>query len=131
MNGQILTELREMRGVVSELQSSVVDLQGSVKDLQGLVIDLGEAMQDFATSVDERFNAVDKNFKEMKATMVTKDYLDDRLGLHKGIFDQLLRKEDEKVDDVIGVLEKRKTISHVEARALLVKSPFPRLRRSA
>ena len=55
-----------------------------------------EAMNSFASSVENRFDLLEKDVAKVKAVMVTKDYLDDKLAdLHSNII-QHTRKEIEK-----------------------------------
>jgi len=103
--------------------------------------DILEAVNKFATSVDKRFDGVDKRFDgvdkrfdglesrvtKIEATMVTKDYLDDKLGDLKGDIVILMRKEDRKLQYLIDILHKRKVISDQEVKQILSMQPFPQL----
>jgi len=101
--------------------------------------DILGAVNKFATSVDKRFDGVDKRFDgvdkrfdglesrvtKIEATMVTKDYLDDKLGDLKGDLVILMRKEDRKLQSLIDILYKRKVISAQEVKQILSMQPFP------
>ena len=74
-------------------------------------------------AVDAQFKSVDAQFADMKseittirATMVTKDYLDDKLADLKGDLIQKLRKEDEKLEFLISLLRTRSVLTESDAR---------------
>lgn len=65
-----------------------------------------EAMSVFATHVDSRMDKMatkedlqnlQSEFSKLKATVVTKGYLDDKLADHHADLARIMRKEDEKV----------------------------------
>src|SRR3990167_5380096 len=63
----------------------------------------------------------------IKATMVTKDYLDDKLADLRGDLVVLMRKEDTKVGKLIDVLKRRKVISEAEEKEILSMEPFAKM----
>lgn len=91
-----------------------------------------EAIGAFAEQVDHRFDGVEKRLERletdsvsMKSQMVTKSYLDDRLADLKGDLVSLLRKEDQKVNRLVGVLAKKGALTLFETRDVLSFKPFP------
>jgi len=80
----------------------------------------------FAEQVDQRFEKIDQRFNKIEATMVTKSYLDDKLADLKGDMVALVRREDEKVDCLVGTMEKKKMLTASEARLVAAKGPFSR-----
>src|SRR3989338_6159239 len=109
-----------------------VDKQEILKAIDGLstklsekidteVGSLSEQITELANYVDKRFDGVDKRFDGMdhrlnkiEATMVTKDYLDDKLADLSGDLVVLLRKEDKKLGALIEELVSNKVISDVD-----------------
>ena len=90
-----------------------------------------EAINEFSSKVDERFDKVDERFDKLEgrvgkieATMVTKDYLDDKLADLRGDLVVLMRKEDTKVIKLIEILKKRKVITEAEEKEILSMEPF-------
>lgn len=79
-----------------------------------------EAINEFSSKVDERFDKIE-------ATMVTKDYLDEKLADLRGDLVVLVRKEDTKVGKLIEVLKRRKVISEDETKEILSMEPFAKL----
>jgi len=97
-----------------------------------------EAINEFSSKVDERFDKVDERFDKVderfdnlegrvgkiEATMVTKDYLDEKLADLRGDLVVLMRKEDTKVIKLIEILKKRKVITEAEEKEILSMEPF-------
>ncbi|HLD82305.1 MAG TPA: hypothetical protein VJA22_03830 [Patescibacteria group bacterium] len=106
-----------------------------------------EAIQALATHMDQRFDLTDLRFDRLEgrvgavesrldgvesrldrveATMVTKDYLDDKLADLRGDLVVLMRKEDKKLDKLVDILADKKVISDREARTIYSMEPFSR-----
>ena len=86
-----------------------------------------EAINEFSTKVDDRFNKLEGEVGEIKSTMVTKDYLDDKLADLRGDLVVLMRKEDTKVGKLIDVLKRRNVISEAETKEILAMEPFAKI----
>jgi len=100
-----------------------------------------EAINEFSTKVDERFDKVDERFDKVderfdrlegkvgkiEATMVTKDYLDDKLADLRGDLVVLMRKEDTKMIKLIEILKRRAVITEAEEKEILSMEPFAKL----
>jgi len=93
-----------------------------------------EAINEFSSRVDERLDKVDKRFDNLegevgsiKATMVTKDYLDEKMADLRGDLVVLMRKEDTKVGKLIEILKRRKVITEIEEKEILSMEPFAKL----
>lgn len=114
--------------------------------------DILEVIQDFATKVDERFDRIENTMAEMvtkdqfekrlagidgrltgvegrltriETTMVTKDYLDDKLGDLRGDLILLARKQNKKLSEVVMELRSRNVFDEETAKRLLEAEPFP------
>ena len=90
------------------------------------------AISDFANHTEKRFDGietrlggVETRLDKIEATMVTKDYLDDKLADLRGDLVIMLRKEDTKVKTLVDVLETQKIISETDAKKILTMEPFP------
>lgn len=93
-----------------------------------------EAINVFSSDTDKRFDGIDKRFDgidtrltKVEATMVTKDYLDEKLSDLRGDLVILTRKEDLKVKKLIEILQKHKVINKKEVKELMSMEPFPQL----
>ena len=100
--------------------------------------DILEAIHSFSSDVDEKFMKIDKRFEKIdkrfekietdvkiiKSTMVTKDYLDEKLSDLRGDLTVLIRKEDNKVKELVNILVKKKVMSEKEKEKLFKMEPF-------
>jgi patatin-like phospholipase/acyl hydrolase len=98
-----------------------------------------EAIHVFAESVDRRFTAVHSDIKDIRATMVTrdyldkrlanfvtKDYLDDKLSDLRGDLVVLTRKEDTKLHTLVDILHDKRVIDDGDVRRVERLEPFAR-----
>lgn len=89
-----------------------------------IAIEMGKVIdENVIPAIDELREEVDK----MRAVMVTKSYLDDKLADLKGDFVAKLRKEDGKTDHLIGILKKKEILSKQEAQEFKEYQIFPKL----
>lgn len=79
--------------------------------------DILDVLQAFAGSVDDRF-------AKMEATMVTKDYLDDKLADLRRDLVALVRKEDYKLTAVVDELVKRDVFDSDTACRIMAMEPY-------
>ncbi len=105
-----------------------------------------EAVQFLATQMDERFNHVDERFAQvdqrfeqvdrrfakiderfeklegrvghLESSMVTKEYLDDKLADLHGDLVIMVRKEDKKVDVLVDILHKRHVLKDYDVQKI-------------
>ena len=83
------------------------------------------AINDFADHVEKRFDGVESRLDKVESTMVTKDYLDDKLADLRGDLVVLMRKEDKKVMALIDILKERKLITDDDVKKIMAMEPFP------
>lgn len=86
-----------------------------------------EAIDDFSGTVDKNFKKVDERFNKIEATIVTKNYLDEKLSDLRGDLVVLMRKEDTKVKTLAEILHKHKVISNDELKQVLSMEPFSQM----
>ena len=110
-------------------------------DKEPTTTDILEAINDFASVVetrfakidarfdknDERFEKIETDLKIIKSTMVTKDYLDEKLGDLRGDLTVLIRKEDNKVRELVNILVEKKVMSMVDREKLFKMEPFAQI----
>lgn len=72
-------------------------------------------------------NEMEERFTKIEATMVTKEYLDDKLVDLMGDMTVLMRKEDRKVMLLVDMLQKKNVLSGEEAKQILTMEPFPQI----
>jgi hypothetical protein len=76
-------------------------------------------------AIGEFSNRVEKELTTIKATMVTKDYLDDKLLNMKGDMVVMMRKEDEKVKTLVQILKQKNLLNDAEVKTIMALEPFP------
>ena len=85
------------------------------------------AINEFSSRVDERLDKLEGKVDKIEATMVTKDYLDEKMADLRGDLVVLMRKEDTKVVKLIEILKRRKIITEIEEKEILSMEPFAKL----
>lgn len=75
-------------------------------------------------SINKQFESIDKQFHQIRSTMVTKDYLDDKLADLRGDITLLMRKEDTKVKMLVGVLLDKGVIEESDKKKIYSMEPF-------
>ena len=86
------------------------------------------AMNKFADNVQEKFNKVDERFEKIETTMVTKDYLDEKLSDLRDDLVVMTRKEDKKLISLVEILEQKKVLPKTDADLMFSLEPFPQVR---
>lgn len=97
------------------------------KDILNAINAFSSATDKRFEGIDKRFEGIDKRLTKIEATMVTKDYLDDKMSDLRGDLMVLIRKEDVKMKKLIEILSKRKLLSNKEVEEILSMEPFPQL----
>ena len=80
--------------------------------------------------IDKRFEGIEREIGTIKAMMVTKDYLDDKLCDLRDDFTLLMFKEDAKLKSLVTTLHRRKVIPLQEKKRLFTMEPFAQIRQS-
>ena len=93
-----------------------------------------EAINAFSGDTDKRFDGIDGRLDgidgrltKVETTMVTKDYLDDKLADLRGDLVVLMRKEDMKVKKLVDILKSRKLLTDKDVKQIMSMEPFPQL----
>lgn len=94
------------------------------KNSEATIDDVLEAVNTLSSHVEERFDGVEQRITSIEATMVTKNYLDDKLYDLRGDLVVLMRKEDKKVQSLVELLHFKKVISEEEAKRILSMDLF-------
>lgn len=74
--------------------------------------------------VETRLGRVETRLDRVERSMVSKDYLDNKLADLQADLAVLIRKEDTKLLALIGVLRQNKLISDDQVRSVLAMEPF-------
>ena len=89
--------------------------------------DLLVAMEAFSERMDKQMANMQNDIAYLKATSVTKEYLDDKLSTMYGNSMSVDKKVDKHVDAVVEVLSENKVISENQKQKLMSLEPFPKL----
>ncbi|OGL72943.1 hypothetical protein A3C96_01685 [Candidatus Uhrbacteria bacterium RIFCSPHIGHO2_02_FULL_60_10] len=113
--------LDKMDGRLDKMDGRFDALDKKIDDNQ---TELMEAINVLSTDTDGRFNKVDERSGRIEATMVTKDYLDEKLGKLKGALIEIDRKIDNKANKLINVLCDNKQTVLGQRDNILAEGPF-------
>ena len=80
---------------------------------------------ELAVMMKTGFDAVDKRFDKIEADMVTKSYLDNKLADLEGSVIVRQRKEDQKVNLLIDLLQRKSVLEASDVRSLREIEVFP------
>ncbi len=89
--------------------------------------DVLEAVADYAEQTEKQFKDIKTDITSIKAQMVTKSYLDDKLADLRGDLTLLIRKEDTKLKATVNILADKKVLSKDETKKIFSMEPFPQL----
>lgn len=107
------------KDILEAVNTFAENVQGQLNDIKD---DIGTLKSDVGT--------LKSDMRWVKATintqMVTKDYLDEKLGLNKGELVVAIKNEDNKVDKTIGKLHDKKIFNKEESEELIAIKPFSR-----
>ena len=127
--------IRDVLAAVTGITDKVVKMDGRLDKMDGRFdaldkkiddnqTELMEAINVLSTDTDGRFNKVDERSGRIEATMVTKDYLDEKLGKLKGALIEIDRKIDNKANKLINVLCDNKQTVLGQRDNILAEGPF-------
>lgn len=101
-------------------------------DLKKINKEIGQVIEDNINpqfdAVNQRMDKVEKDILDIKVTMVTKSYLDDKLADLEGGLITKLRKEDQKVNRLIEIMQVKSLLTHEDVKHLKELQVFPRTR---
>jgi predicted nuclease with TOPRIM domain len=113
-------EFDGLKGEVSGLKGEVSGLKGEVSGLKGEVSGLKGEVSGLKGEVSE----MNKRLTRVETTMVTKDYLDEKIADLRGDLVVMMRKEDTKLKTLVGVLHEKKVIDSGDVKKIYSLEPF-------
>lgn len=133
--GDVAEVKNELKVEMGTLHKSIdllsADLQDFKQEMRNGFRDVFEAMHLFAESVDNRFDEVRGDIEDLQvrtvrieSTMVTKDYLDEKMGDLRGDMTVLIRKEDNKVKALVEVLVEKNVLNQNDQKRIFSLEPF-------
>ncbi len=120
---EILNLVKENHKEVLERFTNTDKETAGIKDL---IMDLAGSIVDFANDTQENFDSIKEEFKSIRSIMVTKDYLDDKLGSLKGELVVAIKNEDRKLNLTVHKLESKKVFDSKDKHEIMAIELFPR-----
>jgi len=126
IKGFIRTEIGGLNTKFDGLETRFTGLETKFNDLaanQDLIL---AAVNDFSTSVDTRLDRVEGRLVKVESTMVTKDYLDEKISSLRGDLISVTRKGNDKLGAVVDTLASTRVITPHDHSRIMRMEPFPR-----
>lgn len=99
----------------------------TTKDIIEVINAFPTKMDGGIKKLDDRMDKLEKDVTTIKATMVDKDHLEDRLAKYHGDLVVLMRKEDIKVRALVELLREKQVLTDLDVKRLVTMEPFPQV----
>lgn len=93
------------------------------KDIKQIGEEMGKIIED---NINPQFEEIRYRLDKIETTMVTKSYLDDKLADLEGNLISKLRKEDEKVNRLIEILQNKSVLNSEDTKQFQEFQIFPK-----
>lgn len=126
-NSQILEAITGLKTEFSGLKTDFAKMQETLDGHTEMIADIKEDVEILKNDMSTLKNDVStlkNDVTGIKATMVTKDYLDEKLGVTRGHAVELIRKEDERVSVLIGSLHEKDILTDSDVSMLSELKPL-------
>ncbi len=120
-------DIGDVKREVSDVKREVNDIKNTIDEVLTVICVFSQEMENRLGKVDQKFDRVEAEIVTIKATMVTKEYLDDKLADMRGNLVELSRKEDSKVGALTEALFEKKVLDKKGKDYILKMGPFPRI----
>jgi hypothetical protein len=118
--------VEEVRAGFEEVLSALHEFAHSVDQRFDMVDQRFEAVDKRFEAVDERFDRIEGKVGRIGASMVTKDYLDDKFAREGSRYGGLDLKTNEKIYVLADALVAEGSLSTGAAKRVVTAEPFPR-----
>ncbi len=78
-------------------------------------------------SLDEKVDNLNDEFLKLQTRVVTKDYLDEKMADLRGDLVVMMRKEDNKFQKLVEIMQNKKLLDDTEVEKILSMEPFAKL----
>lgn len=118
---------QDLLKAINGLQKGQNNLQAGQKNLKSSINQLKKEDTLILKTVNDYANiaATKDDLSKLESKMVTKSYLDNKLGKLRGDLIDIIRKEDNKLSTLTKTLKKRKVITIKDAKHIASLAPFP------
>jgi chromosome segregation ATPase len=122
---EIKKDIRDILDTVNAFANHTEEQFAEIKqEIGGIKQEIGVIKQEIG-GIKQEIGGIKQDVTQIKATMVTKAYLDDKLADLRGDLTIYDRKQDKKVDFLTQTLAGKKVLTSKEADAIVAMSPFP------
>ena len=140
-------DMQHLLGVVSEIKEhALTKEEGATKtdleafatktDLEAFatkddindILEIITHLRDHAVSKEEfdlKIGSLTQDIRSIRSTMVTKNYLDEKLANHRADLNILMRKGDTKLKALVGIVYDREVIDEQDLKKIYEMEPFP------
>lgn len=126
-NEEILRAVNDFAQNVQEQFDHVQDQFGHIDERFKRVDEQFKGVHEELHGINNRLTKVEGRLTKVESTMVTKDYLDEKLFDLKGDLVVLVRKEDAKMTKLVDILQQHHVISEQEVKQILDSGPLTRI----
>ncbi len=109
-------------GVETSLNDAVDVLARQINGIDGRL----DGIDGRLDGIDGQLDSIDGRLTKVEATMVTKNYLDDKMADLRGDIMQVIGMENDKVLMVVDVLHDKKLVTVAERQTVRLMKPFPK-----
>jgi len=110
---------------VDRMDVKITRLEKSVDEIKDTTVQILEAVGVFSNNTEKRFEKLENRVGKIEVTMVTKEYLDEKLLNLRADLLLMMRKGNLKLEEAVAILCERKAITPEEAKRILAMEPFP------
>ncbi|MFA6100078.1 MAG: hypothetical protein WC750_04360 [Patescibacteria group bacterium] len=99
------------------------NMNASIQEIKGSIKDVLDTMNAYATHTDLALFGLKHQIGTIGVRMPTKDYLDEKFFKFSGEMGIVLHKEDDKVNELTGILTEKKVLTKSEAKKIAQIGP--------
>jgi hypothetical protein len=81
-------------------------------------------LESIKSDIQQFQSKTEKRFDKIESTMITKDFLEDKLADLRGDLVVLTRKEDKKVNTLVDILKEKNVLNDDEVKKIIGMAPF-------
>ena len=97
------------------IKEVVTEVQKNTIEAVGLMIE---------QNINPQLDDMRSDIASIKATMVTKDYLDEKMADLRGDLVVMVRKEDTKLRELVTILKEKSVLQEPDVKRILAMEPF-------
>ena len=124
LNGSMVDLKTSMEGRMEKMDGGMEKMDGRMGNIEGSIQEVVESVVEFSTHVDVRFDRLEGRVTTIETTMVTKNYLDEKIFQLRGDLVALARKGNTKLSVLVDELVTAGRLAPDVAARILALEPF-------